>query len=100
MAEESDLQTKILKDLESYRDMVAFKIMRCNIDGVPDIFFTNNVTGPCFLELKAPGKKPSQIQNYIIQKLNTNGIKAFWCDNWQGWVDIKNILNLSHDTLI
>ena len=34
-----------------------------------------------FLEIKAPGKKPSELQRYEIRKLQNRGVHAACCDN-------------------
>jgi hypothetical protein len=99
MAEEKKLQTKILKDLRSYKHMICFKIIRCSDNGIPDIFFTNKITGPCFLEVKKSGEVPDPLQFNILGKLNMLGAHAFWCNSWEGWVKIKRAINLSHDTV-
>jgi hypothetical protein len=99
MAEEHKLQTKILKDLRSYKQMMCFKIMKCSDNGIPDIFFTNKITGPCLLEVKRSGEKPSSLQFSILSKLNICGVTALWCSSWEEWVKIKKIINLSHDML-
>jgi hypothetical protein len=99
MAEEQKLQTKILKDLRSYKHMICFKIMKCSDNGIPDIFFTSKITGPCFLEVKKFGEIPDPIQFLILGKLNFFGVHAYWCYCWEDWVKIKRVINLSHDTL-
>ena len=96
---ESKLQSKILKDLRSYKQLICFKIKQSSINGVPDIFATSLITGPFLIEIKKPGEKPNKLQMAIIEKLNKCGIRALWTDNWPHWVAIKKILNLSHDTL-
>ena len=96
MPAESNLQTKILNDIESWgAKSMVFKIMKCNINGVPDVFFTTVFSGPVFLELKAPRKKPDPHQELIINKLRKCGVPAFSCDSWERWVEIKNELNLT-----
>jgi len=95
MAEESRLQTSILHDLESRKDCTCFKIMKCNEDGVPDIFFTTITSGPIFVEVKARGGVVSPKQKSMHDKLNKNGCPTFIVYTWQDWVKLKiNLLLL------
>lgn len=36
-----------------------------------------------WIELKAPGKKPMPIQREWIERMNTAGYYATWCDDWE-----------------
>jgi len=97
MAEESKLQSKIINDLEWYNNMcVVYKLMKINISGLPDICFHTVKTGAVYIEVKAPGKKPSHLQTKKLELLRSCGAKAYWCDSWEGWVEIKKILGI-HD---
>ena len=92
---EKDLQGKILKDLRSlYPRCSCFKIMKSSDYGVPDVFFTTQLTGAIFIECKREGEVPSPNQKKMIADLNRNGTKAFVCDSWGRWMEIKNILKL------
>lgn len=94
MAQESRLQTKILNDLRSMgKHCVAFKIMKCSENGVPDIFFTTKKTGPILIETKAPKGEPSAKQGNMIQQLNDCGCRTFHCWSWQDWIIIKEDIN-------
>lgn len=94
-AKESSLQGKILKDLRSFgKHIVAFKLMRASDNGLPDIVFTTKCTGTVFIEVKRRGEKPRQLQEFMIDKLNNCGSKAFSCDSWERWIEIKNELGL------
>lgn len=93
---EYTLQEKILKDLRSYgKYIVAFKLQRSSDNGVPDIFFTTRFTGPVFIEVKREGESPSELQDFIIRKINLCGSKAFVCDTWNEWVNIKKHLGFT-----
>jgi len=95
MAQESILQSKILGDLESLgKNCVAFKIMKANVDGVPDVFFTTKVSGPVLVELKAPDGVISDKQRLMIQWLNECGCKAFECWSIDDWFSIKKQLGI------
>jgi hypothetical protein len=44
--------------------------------------------GSLWLELKAPGKKPSALQREWIDRMNAAGYFATWADDWQKAADI------------
>jgi len=97
MAEESRLQTKILKDLRSsemkdYCDV--FKIMKCSDTGIPDIFFTTALTGGVFIEVKGPKGIKSESQIHHVNKMNKCGCKAFFCYSWEEWINIKRSIGM------
>jgi len=97
MAEESRLQSKILKDLRS--DKLApyvecFKVMKVSENGIPDVFFTTALTGAVFIEVKGPQGVPSPAQKYKIKRLNECGCKAFLVYNWEEWWKIKTDLGM------
>jgi len=97
MAEESRLQTKILKDLRSsdMRDYCdAFKVMKCSVSGIPDIFFTTALTGGVFIEVKGPRGVKSESQIHHVKKMNKCGCEAFFCHSWEEWMDIKSRLGM------
>ena len=97
---ESHLQTKILKDLRSQPKYIkAFKLESSSDNGNPDLFWTCQLTGPCVLEVKDLGKKPRKLQESQMKGLNDCGTKAFWCDSWSGWVDIKRSLGMNKESI-
>lgn len=96
MARESILQTKILNDLRSRgKFCVAFKVMKCSEDGVPDVFFSMEACGPVFIETKDEFDGVlSKKQEDMIKDLNDCGCKAFVCWSWTQWVQIKKGLGI------
>ena len=57
----------------------TYKMGGQNNRGKPDrIFMANGET--LFLELKAPGKKPTKLQRQEIEDLDAHGIHADWAD--------------------
>jgi len=88
---ESILQSKILKDLRSLqKDCMCFKIESANEDGIPDIFFTTELSGEVFVETKRPVLgRVSEIQKFQIAKINACGGKAFTCFSWDEWIVLK-----------
>lgn len=92
---ESKLQSSILSDLESYGDKcVSFKVERANKNGIPDVFFTMVCCGPCMVEVKRKGEKPSDLQKLRVSQLNECGCKTFVCDDWASWINIKSTLGI------
>ena len=92
---EQTLQTKILLDLNSMgKHCVAFDVMKCSEDGVPDVFFTTAVTGPVFVEVKKPDGVWSTKQKDMHKNLNDCGCKSFVVWSWSEWVAVKREINL------
>lgn len=92
MAKEKSLQTLILEDLESRPNILVFKLMKANINGLPDVWFIYPGGTVC-VEIKAPGKVPEPHQQVIINRINAiGGAKAFACDSWKRWSEIKSML--------
>lgn len=52
--------------------------------GCPDYFMPVAASGyhGAFLEMKAPGKKPSRKQLLFMELLRRNGYAAIWFDDW------------------
>ena len=94
MREEKKLQTKILKDLRSMTHAECFKVKTDGDTAFPDIFFTSQIAGACFVEVKAPGEQPSAKQYAKLSKLRSCGCKAFWLCSWPEWVLIKKNLGI------
>ena len=95
MAEESELQRKILRDLESYDDVECFKIMKANKNAIPDIFFTSCVTKGVLIEAKRLKGKARANQEKKIYRLNKCGTLALICDSWDQWMEIKRNLGFT-----
>ena len=95
MAAEKKLQDKVIADLESMSPKVlVFKLMKANINDLADVWFIHPKGTAC-VELKSPGKKPRPGQEAMLNRINaTGGARAFWCDNWDGWMKIKEELML------
>jgi Holliday junction resolvase len=85
---ESKLQSKIIKDLEK-RGCLAYK-QTASINGVPDICACSPDGRYIAIEVKDKGKKPTLLQEYVIETIaRLNGI-AFWCDNWETYKERIN----------
>jgi len=96
MPEESILQNKILRDLDSMgKKCIAFKIRRSSVNGAPDIFFAHVVTGPVLLETKAETDgKLSPIQIQMHKNLSECRCKVYSANSWSRWVEIKKSLGI------
>ena len=96
MRNEKRLQTNILDDLRSYgKYCECFKIEKTSDNGTPDIFFTTNVTGAVFIEVKRTGKEAEKLQANRIKNLWACGCKAFVVASWEEWISVKASLKLS-----
>lgn len=62
--------------------------------GVPDRMIVGPGQKVMFLEIKAPGKKPTKLQLHEIAKLKENGFVAEWVDN------LFDALELIHQTML
>jgi hypothetical protein len=67
--------------------------MKANRNGIPDIFFISSWSGTVFVEVKAPGKTPSENQTINMRWLDGCGAHTFACDTWEKWSEVKRILN-------
>jgi len=92
---EGKLQDKILKDLRSYgKFIVCTKVMKASDNGFPDIFFSTALTGAVLIETKREDGEAAKIQELRIKQLNERGSRAFVCNTWEGWIAIKQSLDL------
>lgn len=90
MAKEQDIQTAIMNYISSIGGLpVKFNNMGIYAKaGVSDILAC--IKGRFVaIEVKRPGKKPSDLQERFLDAVNTIGGLAFWADNLQ---DVKDKL--------
>lgn len=59
----------------------AYKFISPGNDGVPDRLVVMPGGSICFVELKAPGKKPTPLQSLRMRELENLGCKVFVLDN-------------------
>jgi Holliday junction resolvase len=71
---ESIIQTQIKKYLETNGWMVI-KLIQTSCNGIPDLMALKNGR-TVFVEVKQPGKKPNDLQQYRIEKLHKQGFAA------------------------
>jgi hypothetical protein len=95
MSEESILQDKILRDLDSMgRYCVAFKIIKSSVNGTPDIFFITSKSGPVFIETKRIKGGASKLQGEMHKNIAACNGLSFFCHTWPQWIAIKKTLGL------
>jgi Holliday junction resolvase len=73
---ESIIQSQIKKHLEANGWMVI-KLIQTSVNGIPDLMALKNGR-TVFIEVKQPGKKPNDLQQYRIEKLHKAGFEAFY----------------------
>lgn len=76
---EQKVQTQIKKYLEKLGYKVI-KLIQLSENGYPDLMALKNGKS-IFIEVKAKGKKPRELQLHRIEQLNNIGFKAFWADS-------------------
>jgi len=82
---EAKLQTKIIKDLES-KGYYVIKTIKLNKNGLHDVFaFKDGLA--TFIEVKATGQKPRELQLFRIEEVKQFGIKSFWCDSFEKYLE-------------
>ena len=75
---EKQVESKVLTWAKK-NDIKCYKLAGQMSRGKPDrIFMANGET--LFLELKAPGKRPTKLQQQEIDDLRAHGIHADWAD--------------------
>lgn len=74
--------------------LIYYKFSSPGRRGVPDRMIVGPGQKVMFLEIKAPGKKPTKLQLHEIAKLKENGFVAEWVDN------LFDALELIHQTML
>lgn len=59
---------------------LSYKFVSPSNSGVPDRIFIK-AGRVVFIEFKAPGKKPTKLQEKIIGKIREAGVEVYVCDN-------------------
>lgn len=95
-------EREVAKDIVDYMQMRGYVAIRCiagpvrnmrggewyapqigNPAGFPDWCFVHFMRYPKFYEIKAPGKKPTQIQEAWLARLRRDGFDADWYDGFR-----------------
>lgn len=61
--------------------LLTYKFSSPGHKGVPDRMFINSNGVAAFLELKAPGRRPTRLQMREINRLKVRGVLVGWSDN-------------------
>lgn len=78
MAEESNLERNLVAWCKT-QGILTYKFVSPGAKGVPDrIFIVDGWT--IFMELKAPGKKPTKLQMRELERIEAHGAAACWAD--------------------
>ncbi len=86
MATEQQIQTKLIKQLES-EGYYVIKLIMTNKNGIPDLLALPKDCSAFFVEVKRPGHKPRPLQVYRIKELKSHGIKATYYSG-EGFIEV------------
>lgn len=76
---EKDLERLVVK-MAADRGWLSFKFASPAHRGVPDrIFMQAGIV--CFIEFKAPGKRPTTLQHHVIEQIRGKDVPCAWFDN-------------------
>lgn len=79
MSLEKSLEQKVVKYAKA-QGCLCYKFTSPANRGVPDRIIIGPTGKVLFLELKAPGKKPTPLQVYSMSQITRNGANAYWTD--------------------
>jgi hypothetical protein len=92
MAAEAQLEKRAAAEAKKL-DILFWKFSSPARRGVPDRVLVGPTGKVGFIEFKAPGKKPSSLQQYYLDSLQSRGIVAGYADNIQSAITlIKQLL--------
>ena len=72
---ESKIQTKIKARFEN-AGWIVVKLIQTNCNGIPDLMCLKGGK-TVFIEVKQPGKKPTELQQFRHDQLTQNGFQVF-----------------------
>ena len=72
---------KALCDYARKKGYLVYKFVSPQHRGVPDRIYISPSGQVVFIEVKGPGKKPTELQYREIKKLLAQGVAAYWCDS-------------------
>ncbi|MDJ0905388.1 MAG: hypothetical protein QNI96_05170 [Woeseiaceae bacterium] len=79
---EKDLERYLVRQCKKH-GVLCYKFSSPARRGVPDRVLIHNGT-VLFLELKAPGKKPTQLQRHHLNLIDDEDVPAVWTDCKEG----------------
>lgn len=72
---EAKYQSKLIKLLEK-EGYFVLKLIKTNINGIPDLLALKKGEEPYFIEVKGSKGKLSELQKYRLKQLKQHGFKA------------------------
>lgn len=91
MGKEADLEAA-LRVYAKKRGCIFYKFVSPGHSGVPDRLIIGPTGKLLFLELKAPGRRPTTLQRLEIKKLTEQGVNATWTDSFTVGMDLIDAL--------
>lgn len=79
MSPERTLERAVVAFCKQER-LVTYKFTSPAMKGVPDRIIIGT-GGVLFMELKAPGNRPTKLQKWHLDRIAMAGGEAVWCDN-------------------
>jgi len=89
---ESTLEAKIVKYCRE-NGILTYKFSSPSHRGVPDRVMMKGGK-VLFMEIKAPGKRPTNLQMHEIGNIEKSGVQAVWMNNYFDAVDYLDYLFL------
>lgn len=86
MSLEKSLEQKVVKYAKA-QGCLCYKFTSPGNRGVPDRIIIGPTGKVLFLELKAPGKKPTPLQFHTIDSIRSRRANAEWADNYESAVN-------------
>lgn len=86
---ERDIEAKVVRYAKS-RQCLIYKFSSPSHRGVCDRIIVTPKGKVGFLELKAPGQKPTPLQHKFIKDIFITGANVHWCDSVKSatdWID-------------
>lgn len=87
---EADIQSSIIKHLTK-GGWLCVKLIQTNLNGICDLMCLRDGK-TIFIEVKQPGKKPTELQQYRIEQLHKKGFEAICATSLQ---DVVNFFALA-----
>lgn len=78
---EKDIEKKVCEWARK-QGCLVYKFTSPSQRSVPDRMFVLPYGTVVFIEFKAPGKQPTELQTKELLKLQGSGVRACWCDNY------------------
>ena len=86
---ERDIEGKVV-DIAKKNGWLSFKFVSPAQRGVPDRIFMKSGR-IVFIEFKAPGKKPTPLQDHIMRKMVDAGCEVHVCDSVEGGLNALQV---------